>query len=74
MLSGFRAYQEQDGLLLPDLLAFAQQFALVAAQYDHRLAAYINTHVTAQLELEMLTHWLQAFNHRFDDRPQTVLS
>jgi superfamily II DNA helicase RecQ len=75
LLTGFRAYQEQDALSLPDLLKFAQQFAFTVGQYDNRLAAYINTHITGQLELEVLTGWLQEFNHRFDDRPvQAVIS
>ncbi len=69
LLAGFNAFQAQDALELPTLLAFVQQFAAAAGRYDNRVAAFINTHITSQLELEMLTSWLQAFNHNFDDRP-----
>ncbi|MFD1874336.1 DEAD/DEAH box helicase [Hymenobacter bucti] len=69
LLAGFSAFQEQDALELPALLAFAQEFASAASRYDNRIAAFINTHIISQLELEILTNWLQEFNHQFDDRP-----
>ncbi|GGG35456.1 hypothetical protein GCM10011378_09650 [Hymenobacter glacieicola] len=69
LLAGFGAFQEQDQLSTEALLEFARQFATEAGRYDHYLAAFINTHITDQLELELNTRWLQEFNLRFDNRP-----
>ncbi|MBG8553986.1 DEAD/DEAH box helicase [Hymenobacter guriensis] len=73
LLAGFRAFQQQDNLNTTTLLEFAREFAVESGRYDLRAAAYINTHITAQLELELLTRWLQEFNHRFDNRPTSVV-
>jgi len=73
LLAGIRAFHEQDQLTLPALLDFTRQFAAVAGSYDNRVAAFINTHITTQLELEILTSWLQDFNQRFDDRPVSAV-
>jgi len=73
LLAGVRAFHEQEELALPALLDFVHQFAATAGSYDNRAAAFINTHITAQLELEILTSWLQEFNHRFDDRSLPVV-
>ena len=67
LFDGFLRYDELGTMKLTELVAFVQEFAKKAGQYDTRIAAYVTANIEEPLQLKLHTRWLTDFTTRFCD-------